>query len=384
MHLRTIVAGVVFLLGACSGSDANAPIPLGDFPAALAGAYCEYARHCVPNENDSPLVIAYLSASSTCASDFLRLSPSLAMPRLLESVEQGTVAYDATKARECVNAIASSCNLVTDINAFGTGPCAEAFGGTVGANGQCHANADCSGDAYCNFGEGQCPGHCVRRFAPGTACNNAMECGAGSGSFGDCVHDAESGMTRCVEILQAADAASGETCGDAIEGDTVSRRACASGLSCPSGGGACDAPHALGESCIVETDFACAPGSLCLGAPGSATCRAVTVLDEVGAACDSETDDVQAYRLCNPLHGLTCASGTCARNSTGAEGSHCSNGGLLLTCQTGLVCNSSTSTCVVPAPVGATCYSDVECESGACDQAGTGATHTCLALGCGA
>lgn len=372
------------LLAGCSSSDANAPIAIADFPAALAGAYCEYARHCTPAENDSPLVLAYMRASDQCASDFLRLSPQTAVPRLVEAVNQGTVSYDAQKARDCVNALASTCNLVFDVTAFGAGPCADAFRGTVATNGACHSNAECDGDAYCNFGEGQCPGHCVRRFEPGTQCNNSSECGAGAGAFGECVPDGATGMNHCVAVVEAPDAVSGESCGDAVDGNTLTRRACGSGLACPNGGGVCAAPHALGDACVIETDFACADGSLCLGIAGSATCRAVTVLGEVGDACDPSDSDLSSYRFCNPLRGLECVSGACARRGSGAEGSQCMTGGLLLSCDPGLVCSSSTSTCFAPAEVGATCYSDVECASGACDQSGTGATHTCLAVGCGA
>lgn len=381
--MRFIAFATVVGLAACSGESSGGPIALADFPNALAGAYCEYARHCVSQENDAPESQRYLSASSTCASDFLRLAPSLRMPRLLEAVQDGTVGYDANKARACVDSLAASCNVVFDLGVFGSGPCAETFLGTVDTNGRCHTDAECTGDRYCNLALEACPGTCVRKFQPGLECHSNVECSAGTGLLGECLADSGAATFHCVAVVLAPDAAEGAACGDQAVENTVVRTACAAGLFCPNGGGTCRAPHAVGESCIVETDYACADGALCLGAPGSATCRATTVVDAVGEACDDIADDHASYRLCNPLHGLVCSSGACSRSGSGAEGSHCTSGGLLISCNAGLVCNSSTTSCVAPVGLGETCYSDIECESGACDQAGTGATHTCVEGGCG-
>ncbi|MBK8170414.1 MAG: hypothetical protein IPK60_08725 [Sandaracinaceae bacterium] len=378
------LAGAVVSLSACSAGANGGPIAAGDFASALAGAYCEYARSCVSPENDAPLTQRYLAASSSCAEDFLRIAPDVAAPRLRYAIETGTVTYRPDKARECVDSIAATCNVVFDPTLLANGPCAEALVGTIAINGQCHTSAECAGDAYCSFADGLCPGVCVQRLSPGMSCHANAECSPSDAHLGECVTDAVSGERRCAAVGLAADAAEGAPCGDVVAGNALVRTACARGLFCPNGGGTCRRAHAVGDACVVETDYACADGSLCLGRAPDSSCRLATVLNAEGEACDDVSTEHDAYRLCNPLGGLVCTDGTCTRSGSGMAGSRCMSGGILLSCESGLVCDGSRMSCIEPGLVGATCYSNIECESGLCDQAGTGATHQCLATGCGA
>ena len=160
---------------------------------------------------------------------------------------------------------------------------------------------------------------------------------------GSCVQVPDAGSSGCGAC--AATIPIGQGCGP---GASSASSACAPGSYCA---GTCTALGAVGAPCTTRS--VCQPGLTCSSAEQCAT----PVM--LGGACQADIDCAE---------GFPCVAGTCALR--GDAGAHCTESGWDTPCDYGLVCDTTTSTCVVPTvqPDGACGANGQACIYGSCAE----------------
>ncbi len=294
-HAWVALALVGLALGLGAGCDSGGAIPIDDLGARFGAAYCVREANCAGGP-----------APSACEAS-ISIANSPVFEALVAAVHRGTVLYDAAQARECVDALASSC-----IEGLGSPPsCDEAFRGTVAAGGTCHLGEECV--------SGSCVGACDDACCAGT-------CGADEARVvvgGDC-----SGGGNCVN---------GAFCKDGVKctAQLALGAACIGNDQCRSPGH-CEIASGSAGTCIGPP----AEGASCSNALGCLSmddyCEPVTLVcakrKPVGAACNDTGDECQQAASCRngvcwlaPTLGkpcdtscfgsLVCAQGTCVAAS---------------------------------------------------------------------
>lgn len=226
------------------------PLPLDDFAVSVAVAWCQFLRRC----DATPDLVTCLDATS----------PEWYWPELLQTVASaraGRIAYDGTRARECLAAMAGlECRYEhLRVGAIATAICPDVFTGTAAVDAQCYADEQCASQ--------NCLG------IPNPACT----------TFGRCR------PTRA--------RARGDSC---VEGDL-----CQAGTFCDSGALApntCTDRWPLGEPCIADHwEYGCVAGAVCSESfAGDGNCIAMA---GDGAACDPTSPRACLHfnRWCNPV-----------------------------------------------------------------------------------
>jgi hypothetical protein len=170
----------------------------------------------------------------------------------------------------------------------------------------------------------------------------------------------------CATLPRAEPAPLGESC-TVLLASATAFVPCADGLWCdPTTAGAaegvCRTPLPLGDPCDDGDDY-CADG-LCDTTVGM--CRALTILDSVGATCDEAQGIV-----CDPLSNLRCIGGQCQGGGDGTLGSACFASDFQRGCNSGMYCEpdpagAAPGTCASRLPAGSACDNSGQCESGSC------------------
>jgi len=336
-------------------------LTIDTFAPAYYGSLCASLFRC-PTGGDNGLTAVLFENPATCAERAARFAyPSL--NDLAGFVRAGSIRFDGAAARTCLDQVTASC-IGTDSGLQRL--CRRAFTGTVAVGGGCWRSEQCVAGTYCDHGTTSpraCPGACRAQVGVGAACTTDRQCTGYADGTADCTGG------RCATARDGTPAAEGQRCGDIVNADmTVARTNCATGLACR--GEMCRRVLTAGSPCVMSTDV-CAVGSLCVQRPGTTgtTCTPGTdiVRSSPGGTCNPM---LGRPVLCNPTARLTCnAMMTCESLGSGAVGSRCLPGGDLAaaTCNEGLRCDATSSTCVARNANGAMCQRSEDCLSGECE-----------------
>jgi len=360
---------LVSSLATAGCGDDNSPksIPLSELSAANGAAFCKQAVACTLPDPDGAIFAVIAKASpDSCADAFAKNAPG----DVAAWVADGKVKYDAAKAAECLNQLATFCL------AAGPGPdaCEATLTGLVAAGGSCDDDVFCAGDARCDMDsvDGDCPGVCKTLVAIGESCESWDDCSSAAGSA-----QCDFTTKKCVASTPATKetAAVGEPCGWFGTSEGTREVTCTNGLVCiyDEVESVCTAVLAKGADC--SRDGVCELGTVCSQNEAGARCDSISVASKAGDACN-ENDRSKPIVVCNVFMRLACGDdGKCAA-VTGAAGSRCDD--FILPCNAGLFCDDGeTSACVAVKADAAACDDDEECSSGYC-----GSGDTCAALVC--
>jgi hypothetical protein len=220
--------------GGDAGPAPSTPIvTLEQYMAATERLYCAYAT-CTLG----------FSATEECrvTNDFLA--------QIEKSLRSGRRRLASSKAAACVEATRTldghacwgekvSAGLSRMVEALDR--CDAAASGTLVIGERCYDTAECDG-GYCDLTA--CPGACVPLRAPGSACSDHVECGAGA----LCLTGAQ-GDSRCVPL-----SVRGEACDDG--------RPCVDALACI--GGVCADPEGVSPGAACRGDSDCGFDARCV------------------------------------------------------------------------------------------------------------------------
>lgn len=329
-----------------AGLDGSVTVNIEQVVDEAIASFCSFIEGCAA-DLDGVGVLANLDCERAVA----QLLPTGEVQDVIAKVQAGDVTFDAEAFERCLTRIADECIPID-------GPlCPEAFTGDVPAEGACLSNYECAGDAYCAF-QGQCPGTCVTRLAPGEACSDDIECSANGKDWGECNEDND--QCRSVEIVSTG--GEGDDCGAASAlGNNLGLALCEKGLVCDfENSQKCVAPPEAGQNC--EELGVCAAGSQCL----EGTCLSISFVRGAGMGCNAVTAP------CDPQAGLACQNGFCVEVSDGASGSPCAFTPLgVLLCDDGLVCRQGPGAnppqCLPPGAEDDPCNNHTQCASGSCE-----------------
>ncbi|MEZ4411194.1 MAG: hypothetical protein R3A52_32645 [Polyangiales bacterium] len=145
---------------------------------------------------------------------------------------------------------------------------------------------------------------------------------------------------------------------------------CAAGFACvrnAAGAGANACRRILNSGTPCEPGDPCAVGTACAASAGTTrrTCR------EIPTAAAGEACSANGLPLCNPFDRLECgAAMTCVSTGPGTQGGRCRRGDFYsaVSCDAGLYCRGSDSTCQPRLAVGAECGEDRDCASNECES----------------
>jgi len=203
------------------------------------------------------------------------------------------------------------------------------------------------------------------RVASGAACESDIECSSASGVLA-CNYNS----STCVAVGTTENAASGVTCGEVYTATTMTIVTCVAGLACDGSGetSVCAAVVPKGGTC--RGDYTpCELGSVCVRSDAEAasgTCGEFPVVDTVGATCDEDFGSA-SRKFCNPIKGLGCYQGKCAKVGDGSIGSRCFEADLPDSCVAGAFCDGASNTCLTARANGGSCERDNDCASNYCD-----------------
>lgn len=363
-----------------SGSDSdggldNVPMNVSNYQQYVTEqirVLCEYTMNCPMSNDDQLSARVKFQSTERCETYYGEMfSRWPNYVDLQRSVESGRIIFDSEQAAEFLS-MAYGCGMGTldTIHSY-----RAILQGTIAEGEPCYRNEECAGASYCEGGFRSCPGTCIPRKPAGSECDFDDECDDSTG-FAECDRGMETGV--CVIRPLRNDAQEHEPCGLLETGERVY---CASGLWCNGpyhGVGVCRSPIPIGDPC-VDIDHPCDGLAFCGADDVNETCQSVTITYEAGGPCD-EGGGIRP-RMCDPLAGLFCVSGTCELVGDGSENSRCLPGDENeLSCQRGLYCSSETDppTCVPLLPPGSECTGSPGCTF-SCDDT----TRTCTDRYCG-
>jgi hypothetical protein len=323
--------------------------------------YCQVLFRCKLASDDLIAYTVVLGSPERCVSVYRRaLQPqSNARTRALVQLEAaGRVHVDQGALERCFEG-ADECAVLGPA----AGTCRDIIEGVVAQGEACGMNEECAGEAYCDFSTKTCPGTCQARVAVGEACHSHEMC-AGS------AHCAlVNNQSRCLADSIAPIGKQGESC----VVTAAQPLPCAAGLFCDvpkiegndAPTGQCRPPIAVGAACD-DNDDVCEVDALCHGPAGAQRCQRVQRLG-LGDPCKSS--DTEAPHYCDPFAGLTCGSSGCEALGDGSAGARCGTDDVdqFVPCHDGLFCNRDSLSCEVVRAAGASCGTNRQCASGACD-----------------
>jgi hypothetical protein len=194
--------------GSAHGDGSGSGIAIGDLPAALENAICQFFVQCQIQPDLSTCL-----ATNPSDTTLLRLE--------VAAVNAGKAHYDPVQAQVCLSSFSSATCAVTGLDV--SSACGTVFTGTVADGGPCTSGVECKsqGCTYtmpgCDPATMCCQGTCATTPAPiGQAC--------GSGPSTSCVNGAYCETIGATKRCTAKITTQGETC-DAFD-------ACAAPLVC--------------------------------------------------------------------------------------------------------------------------------------------------------
>ena len=300
MSVLTLAASVG-AAGGCGGGS----IPIDELADEAESALCDRYVAC----GDAP-------DKKTCTdATFVERRQSLVSA--VAAVKRGTIVYDGAAARECLDALRSSCDILTLFDES----CGRTVVGTIAAGGACAISEECVGGGYCERPSGCSDACCIGTCTAAVVRARVGESCAGGGG---CAYGAFCQDGTCVAQL-----ATGAACSDsgACQLSDVCKR------DATGGAGTCVAGAGEGETCETAGFIRCrSEGNYC--DPTSLRC---TRVGQVGDACSVELNNCAAY--------ATCKDGVCVAFPT--AGQPC-DGTLLTNCYLDLVCDAGV--CAAPPP----------------------------------
>jgi hypothetical protein len=333
--MRGLFSVVVLVTGAVVGASAGCgkdSVKLDDLPGEANDAICEWFVQCGAVE------------SADYCTPFL---PGGLNSDLQAGVDNGSIAYDAEAAADCLSDIAgASCDLDDQgrRDLFASDDCDGVFTGTVAEGGDCYIDEQCVSEVCAALPCPQecCLGACAAAAAPvgvGESCLSAK-----------CVTEA-----YCDDFVCAPLEAQGSPCSDDDN--------CQLGLACFSlgdGPSTCQPLPAEGEAC--DTSFFGFGGCNSLGLvcdPATGTCETWLFL---GDACGPGST------RCSPYY-LTCDAETNTCALLPDVGEPC-----VEACRGDLYCDyegvPAAGVCAARKADGASCTDDSHCVGDTCTEAG--------------
>ncbi len=341
MQRAWLVVLAVSMAGCPWGDDDSGdgrPHTVDELPGAYHSAACGYLVRC----GQFPDRATCMSANLPRISDGFTFDLD---PVLIAAIKAGRVQIDQARVDSCLAALTGlSCDRTTRSHRELYRQCWHYLVGTLPGGAACFANeecvsAQCSGGATDTCVAGTCVGDTPPSNEPaaiGMPCR--FDPGCVDGAFCDFNE-----TSTCAALLQA-----GEAC--------VGANDCTYGLECVGnivGNRFCERLQTLGEPC---PDFICRDdGTYCAD---SGRCEAIGL---EGDACAG------AFEECADAYRCDASNGTCTRNPGLDE--PCSTFSVSSCFDRGLVCDSTTATCIEPRPDGALCTVDEVCASRHCDTA---------------
>jgi len=370
LHAFGILVSAVMAVG-CSDSPSSRPIPLQEWPAAIAAASCDALEPCC-DADGNPF-------DQAGCEGLLRgwLPPPGAR-----------VAYDAEAASRCVARVRDARATCGMVDAESAPECGEVFQPTVEVGDECTTLEEC------------------RPSEPGR--------------FATCVERGPGEPTVCAELDPFVRLGAGERCGLTCSTENggafclilfAPRGACYrdDGLTCSTTTGVCEPLGGLDDPCDVEglgfgstchedlicEDTGCTEPGSCFGKcatgrpvgspcePNHTQCRAHSVCGLLGCSGEEPATDGSSPGCsfaCTALPGtgepcsldfpsppcefpLFCSSTSQLCEPPLPSGSPCSESDV---CETPLVCVTDTGTCEPSRDVGERCSHDFECLTGHC------------------
>jgi len=312
---RFVVA--MALLAACDDDDSGGgALTAASLPGAYINAVCNTYVRC-----------GLVSDVATCRGLDLDVEID---PELLAAVENGTVLFDESEARQCLASLGGATCTENALEAD-SGHCDLVFSGTVAGGGACAINAQCISQ-QCSLtncpADGCCTGMCVGDTPP-TPTLIGDSCATAGCDEGFCDENTS---------LCTARQPSGASC--------LSDNECLSDFCT----GTCTTLPGLGEPCTANSQGAdCDSLGLYCGASG--TCEAFAL---EGESCGQTA-------VCSPVY--QCLAGSCELRPT--LGDSCSPN-TSLDCIDSSWCDPATLRCTAPKADGANCQNSSEC-AGDCD-----------------
>ncbi len=278
-----------------------------------------------------------------------------------ERLAAGTVAFDAARAQQCIDALEAwpACSLDVDVV---LGMCIRQVAhGVQGQGAECAASFDCDEGLVCSFpvDSSPCSGVCMpgAKAAPGEPCHDVSDCAPPTTRGHMVTCDLGGGGFRvCGDVAPRAALGVGAACKRVTDDSTGPLvTGCGPGLVCWS---------ASGPLTDLQPDGVCATylpdGEVCVpssGSNGGATlcreeisdCIAVDASGQSGHLCYPSTLDVGLGGSCDPDAGMVFGRGT--RQCDRSLNLRCGTSGLCEPAGTGVL--------------GSDCASDSDCQGGA-------------------
>lgn len=332
------------LSAGCPSSNTGA-LPMEAFSTEFTMSACDALEECA----GETVARVFIGAAGGCDTAFAAGYRNGAEPVIEQAIARGTITYDATRARACLDALgADPCTLTN--NGRAAVVCQGVYSGTLPAGGACSLNEECGVEQFCSTTTA-CPGTCQARRTSGQPCGEERHCaagltctdevcvappmvGAGCTELGGCALGMLCSAGQCRPVDEVLVGAEGATC--SLQNGPL----CLPGLSCVVDtvgmGGAtfvCRAGVAAGAACRTGIPAQCPEGQACSGTDlmrldFDGTCAPVPTME--GAACD----------LSGCANGMKCEMDVCVRVRDNGEA-----------CETSSQCASSLcsmGTCVAP------------------------------------
>jgi hypothetical protein len=349
---------IALAVAACGGGSVDQK----NLYSELYGALCaNYAKCGVTTSKEACLAL---------------LGPTLGMTTTdpyAAQIAAGTIKYDGSAARRCIDAYASAdCNTTFFTTNTASAECAKVYAGTLKVGDSCTGN-DCVPDAFCSFSvDGKCPATCKARLATGGGpVTSTTQCQLGLVVSGN---------------VCASPGAEGAAC-TGTAGSTFFS-SCAGGLFCDATSKTCKKTPAKGEACTSMLPCGgynqCLNGTCSLPGGTGAACGGSSSTIGLGCKLDLTCDVSKASPVCSERfdEGHACSgsgSGDCKAafrcvagqgttattcQKPGQEGAGCVSG----SCDAKLYCETTSKQCKALLVGGSACTQFESCQDGFCSS----------------
>lgn len=235
---------------AACGDDAGPKGPaVRELPALYAASLCPEVEACL-----DPRSVEQVFGELGCEEWVSAQGEDGDIPALQTAIDEGRVAYDASKVEPCLAELEGiDCDFST-ARALSQGVCEQIFTGTVAVGGDCDVDEECKGVAFCQKGD-SCPGTCSVLLGPGDPCEEDDQC--------------EDGLRCSADGVCAAPAGEGEPCGGSLGTECSPALACVGADDMTGAAGTCTSPDEVfvgeeGDACDFDTGMLCKSPLSCI------------------------------------------------------------------------------------------------------------------------
>ena len=273
IFVLTAVCAIGALAAGCGDDDGGNSIPLENMEQEYLRAYCQKLMEC-PTDWSGNLI----TDTEQCIELLNEMDGELSemFTYFQDSVANGRATYNGKQAAKCIQSIQNAtCSEMVGGGIDSVEACELAIVGLLEDGESCRTDEECAG-GWCDTRD-TCPGVCATDLEEGGDCSNGEQC-----AYDLICEDGE-----CA--INPGPLAEGDACTD-------SSRSCDYGLFCNYDTDQCEAWKAEDEACSGNQQ--CGPDGICT----EAGCKPVTILTDVGEACDPENEG----RICDPFAGIVC------------------------------------------------------------------------------